>query len=704
MKILKVITLSIIATICTYSQEKAIKLEDSVILSTSGFETPILSENKNVTLLFKEQIDNGNYKNVEDVLRGAPNIIIQNTYFGPKVDIRGNGEKSISKVKILQDGISLNPIDDSMGTTPINTISLNSIEKIEIVPGGGTVLNGSGSSGGIVNIITKSTLRKDFLVLESGIQSYDFRNAGLSLGQNITKDIYGNFNYNYLKGNGYRDGDSEESNSFSGGIDYLINDKNRVKFQMSYFDENRDYSTPVEKNILEIERKAMGFPVVSSSKREAYSLDYEYKFSEEFTILNTFYYQNYKRDFTENSLMDYELPKLGHMPFDILGKDLLASMNGKFKEETKGFKTRGKYVYAKGEFVLGYDYSYTKLLRESKIRAKGEFFPKPMPSFKIKGDVRVDLKNDIFKETNAVYGLNRYNLTERWEFILGARYEHSRFGGDRDSETEVISMSKIHQYRSFDDEERSDNYAFEMGTNYRYSDSGTVYTRYERGFTSPLPGQITDKVDMKYLSNNLKSETSDNFEIGTRDLIGDTFINLSLFLTFTHDEIMLIQKNSYNPAIKEWQYKNLNEVRKFGGELYLEQYFEKLTTYQSFSYVNTEITKGLYSGEELPMVPKGKIILGAGYEITDKIKTNINFNLIGNYTVKEYGKDNTPIDTKVSSYNYTDIMMTYKVTDMLAISFGINNVFDQKYNYEEYSKTAIPAPGRNYFISGKLYM
>lgn len=704
MKILKVITLSIIATICTYSQEKAIKLEDSVILSTSGFETPILSENKNVTLLFKEQIDNGNYKNVEDVLRGAPNIIIQNTYFGPKVDIRGNGEKSISKVKILQDGISLNPIDDSMGTTPINTISLNSIERIEIVPGGGTVLNGSGSSGGVVNIITKSSLRKDFLVLESGMQSYDFRNAGLSLGQNITEDIYGNFNYNYLKGDGYRDGDSEESNSFSGGIDYLINDKNRVKFQMSYFDENRDYSTPVEKNILEIDRKAMGFPVESSSKREAYSLDYEYKFSEKFTILNTFYYQNYKRDFTENSLMDYELPNLGHMPFDILGKDLPATMNGKFKEETKGFKTRGKYVYDKGEFVLGYDYSYTKLLRESKIRASGEFFPKPMPSFKIKGDVRVDLKNDIFKETNAVYGFNRYNLTERWEFILGARYEHSRFGGERDSETEVISMSKIHQYRSFDDEERSDNYAFEIGTNYRYSDSGTFYTRYERGFTSPLPGQITDKVDMKYLSNNLKSETSDNFEIGTRDFIGDTFINLSLFLTFTHDEIMLIQKNSYNPAIKEWQYKNLNEVRKFGGELYLEQYFEKLTTYQSFSYVNTEITKGVYSGEELPMVPKGKIILGAGYEITDKIKTNINFNLIGNYTVKEYGKDNTPIDTKVSSYNYTDIMMTYKVTDMLSISFGINNVFDQKYNYEEYSKTAIPAPGRNYFISGKLYI
>ena len=704
MKLLKVIAMSVVTTICIFSQEKAIKLEDSVILSTSGFETPLLTENKNVTLLLKEQIDNGNYKNLEDTLRGAPNTIVQDTYFGPRVDIRGNGEKSISKVKVLQDGVSLNPIDDSMGTLPINTIPLNSIEKIEIIPGGGTVLNGSGSSGGIINIITKSSLRKDYLVLEGSIKSYNFRNTGLSLGQNLTDNLYGNFNYNYLKGDGYRDGDSQESNGFSGGVDYIINDKNRVKFQMSYFDENRDYSTGVEKELLEKNRKAKGFPVISSSKREAYSLDYEFKFSNSLTFLSTFYYQSYKRDFTEKSLMDYEVPKLGHMPFDILGEDLLATMSGKFKEDTRGAKIRGKHTYEKGEFILGYDYSYTKLLRSSEIRANGEFFPKKKPNYKIKGDVRVDLKNDIFKETNAIYGFNRYDLGREWELVLGARYEHSKFGGKRDSETEVISMSKIHEYKSIEDEEKSDNYAFEIGTNYRYSESGTFYTRYERGFTSPLPGQITDKVDMKYIKNNLKSETSDNFEVGVRDLVENTYINLSLFATFTHDEIMLIQKNSYNPAIKEWQYKNLNKVRKFGGELYLEQYFGKLTMYESFSYVNTEITKGLYSGEELPMVPNGKVILGAGYGVTDKVKLNVNFNFVGSYLVKEYGKDNNAIDTKISSHNYTDLMVTYEVTEMFNVSFGVNNIFNQKYNYEETTQTAVPASGINYFLSGKLYM
>lgn len=704
MRLLKVITISFIATTCVFSQEESIKLRESVILSTSGFGTPILSENKNITLLLKDQINNGNYKDVEDVLREAPSIVIQDTYFGPRVDIRGNGEKSISKVKVLADGIGLNPMDDAMGTLPINTISLNSIDRIEIVPGGGTVLNGSGSSGGVVNIITKTHLRKDFLVLEGGIKSYDFRSTGFSMGQNLTEDVYGNFNYSYLKGNGYRDGDSQESNSFSGGIDYLINDRNRVKFQMSYFHENRDYSTGVEKELLEKDRKTMGFPVTSSSKRAAYSLDYEYKFSDDFTILNTFYYQNYKRNFIENSFMDYEVSKVNHMPFDVLGKDLPASMDGGFKENTKGFKTRGKYIYENGESILGYDYSYTKLLRDSGIRASGDFFPKHMPNYKIKGDVRVDLKNDIFKETNAIYGVNRYNLGDKWELILGARYEHSRFGGKRESETEIISMNRIHTYKSVEDESRSDNYAFEVGTNYRYRDSGTAYTRYERGFTSPLPGQITDKVNGVYVPNNLKSETSDNFEMGIRDFLGENFVNLSIFLTLTDDEIMLIQKNSHNPAIKEWEYKNLNRVRKFGGELYFEQYFEKLTTYQSFSYVNTDITKGLYKGEELPLVPKEKIILGAGYEITEKIKLNGNFNFIGSYLIKEYEKDNSVVNTKVSGYNYTDIMMTYRATEVFTVSFGINNIFNQKYNYEETSLTAIPASGINYFLSGKLYM
>ncbi|WP_432204646.1 TonB-dependent receptor [Cetobacterium somerae] len=688
--------------ICIFSMEKTIKLEETVVVSKSGFDTPLVSENKNVIVLFKDEIDNGNHKNVEDVLRDAPNVIVQETYFGPRVDIRGNGEKSISKVKILSDGIALNSIDESMGTLPINTIPLNSIERIDITPGGNSVIYGSGSSGGVINIITKSSLKKDFLILETGIKSYDFRSGGISFGQNLNENLYGNFNYTYLNGNGYRDGDSQESNNFSGGLDYKIDEKNRVKVTMGYFKGDKDYSTGISKELLKENRKAAGFPIDSDSKRKTYSLDYEYKFSENLTFLTTLYYQSFKRDFKEISLMDYVVPKVGNMPFEIIGKDLDSSMYGSFKENSKGINLRGKYQYLNGELILGYDYNHTKLKRDSEIKASGEFFPVTMPYFKIKGEAEVNLKNDIFKESNGIYALNTYNLTDKLELVLGARYEHSSLGGKRTSETEVVTMGKNTYYREIDSDEKTDNYALEVGTDYKYSSSGTFYTRYERGFTSPLPGQITDKVGNHYEKNNLKSEISHNFEVGMRDYYEEIFMNLSVFSNFTSNEIVLIQKNSYNPAIKEWQYKNLNEVRKFGGELYLEEYFENLTLYQSFSYVNTKITKGIYEGEELPLVPSGKIVLGGSYNINEKLKFNANFNWVGSYMVKEYERDNTPIDSKVKSYNYTDLMLTYEVNEYFDLSFGINNLFNEKYNYEETRDIALPAPGRNYFITGKM--
>ena len=47
-------------------------------------------------------------------------------------------------------------------------------------------------------------------------------------------------------------------------------------------------------------------------------------------------------------------------------------------------------------------------------------------------------------------------------------------------------------------------------------------------------------------------------------------------------------------------------------------------------------------------------------------------------------------------------MVTYEVTEMFNVSFGVNNIFNQKYNYEETTQTAVPAPGINYFLSGKI--
>lgn len=78
--------------------------------------------------------------------------------------MRGSGEKSLSRVKILVDGVSINPTEETMASLPINSIPIETIKKIEVIPGGGATLYGSGSVGGVINIVTNQmSLKITFL-------------------------------------------------------------------------------------------------------------------------------------------------------------------------------------------------------------------------------------------------------------------------------------------------------------------------------------------------------------------------------------------------------------------------------------------------------------------------------------------------------------------------------------------------------------
>lgn len=57
------------------------------------------------------------------------------------------------------DGTPINPLEETHGTIPFDTIPVESIAKIEIVPGTGTTKYGGGTTGGYINIHTKKRNR-----------------------------------------------------------------------------------------------------------------------------------------------------------------------------------------------------------------------------------------------------------------------------------------------------------------------------------------------------------------------------------------------------------------------------------------------------------------------------------------------------------------------------------------------------------------
>lgn len=111
----KIILFYLIVSALSIADDVNIDLGDSVIRKNYSerefFVAP--REIKNTYVVTQEQIQEKNYKNVEDVLRDSPGVVVNNTAFGPRVDMRGSGEKSLSRVKILVDGVSINPTEET---------------------------------------------------------------------------------------------------------------------------------------------------------------------------------------------------------------------------------------------------------------------------------------------------------------------------------------------------------------------------------------------------------------------------------------------------------------------------------------------------------------------------------------------------------------------------------------------------------------
>ena len=111
MKKLAILSFLICASAVANAQE-TIHLGETVVTSM-GFETTLLDEPTNISIITQEQIEEKNYKNVTEALSDNPAINIVRTKNGTAIDMRGSGESATSNVKILVDGVAINPLSNS---------------------------------------------------------------------------------------------------------------------------------------------------------------------------------------------------------------------------------------------------------------------------------------------------------------------------------------------------------------------------------------------------------------------------------------------------------------------------------------------------------------------------------------------------------------------------------------------------------------
>ncbi len=126
---------------------------DPVIVTATRMSEPKSQTLASVTVIERTEIERRQAHSVPDLLRGVAGVsIAQNGGEGHAASLFLRGTNS-DHVLILIDGVKTGSV--TLGTTPLENLPLDQIERIEIVRGPRSSLYGSEAIGGVIQIFTK---------------------------------------------------------------------------------------------------------------------------------------------------------------------------------------------------------------------------------------------------------------------------------------------------------------------------------------------------------------------------------------------------------------------------------------------------------------------------------------------------------------------------------------------------------------------
>ena len=171
------------------------------ILITSPRSMSILSGSAtDIHVLTGEDFLRLNAHSIRDVLETIPSInLIERGTPGSQADISIRGS-SIDGVLLLVNGIRVHDPQTGHFTMDI-PVELSSVERIEIISGGGSSVYGSSTSGGMINIVTKKD--SEGIIGGFSLGSYGSVNSGLTFSEQLSGSSF-SLSLNAGRSDGYR--------------------------------------------------------------------------------------------------------------------------------------------------------------------------------------------------------------------------------------------------------------------------------------------------------------------------------------------------------------------------------------------------------------------------------------------------------------------------------------------------------------------
>jgi iron complex outermembrane recepter protein len=637
--------------------------------------------------------------NLKEALLGIPGLLIdtRNQGYDSRLIIRGAGLKArygVRDIMVLLDGV---PITDPDSLTRLDFIDTQLIQRIEVVKGPNSTLWGANAAGGVINIITKSSLDRQGGVFKIGTGNYNTQNYHLSYSDNLSENFY------YTVSGSRRQSDSDwrrwnefYTNQGAVQIAYVFEDESTLENHISY--TKASLQLPGKLNQTQFDQ------YLKSGEADATDGPWQHtgRYSEIFFFSSKLSKTVDTFDFEPLLFINkwtHHHPVTGRInDSDTLscGTDIQANLRHTFGK-MKGTLTAGVTARFDKQDTDYFEYADVVESPGGRITASLSDTPGNLIEIQNRG---VRLYGVYFQES--------IRPSERWIVDLGVRFDSINFDIDGTKWAEYdystgtyvecpdASLTNCGNYQI---DKTFNGFSPRVGAVYKLSETINLYGNISKGIQTPTEGEISENPDLELVEVT-------NYEVGAKLRYYGCSLETALYYSPVKNEIVkVVQEDG------ETEYRNAGRTRKTGFELTGSlELTRRLTLGAAYSYTHytfeefTEIfrvgalTRNIdRSGNRLPYIPEHQYSFFAGYRHPSGLMFKLESHTWGPYYI-----DNANTE-KYEGYAFiTGVMIGYE-WKAFDIRLNIDNLFDEYYAVEVEKDTSgvkryTPAAPRSFIL------
>jgi len=694
-------------TLKDFSLETSLIEMGEVVVSTNRTEDYLRNSPFAELIVDKEEIQMRPSLSLPDILQNEPGIsLIRDGIWGTEISIRGLSRENIIT---LIDGNRISTSTDVAAR--LSMIDLNDIDRVEVIKGASSSIYGSGATGGIVNIITKSPPLYDKFSLNGNVLAeYNTVNSLSVLGGSLfsggsfwSAKISGSYRQaqNIQTPIGELENSQFEDYSFSGALNIspVTNQKLKIDYQnfkandvgipgSSVFPDNAEVRYPYERR----ELISAGYEIQNISK-VLYKLSAKYS------------YQLIKRDVENIPYIVQNIPASGGNPARRVS--VLKITPSADHKNNNGTLQGNFWLFDSHNLAAGIDYwdrSYNGQREKYQLTEVLDSTGAVVNTTnKIIGEK--PLPNSTYKSF-GIFTQDEFKLfKDKLSTTVGLRYDFINITSEEtvnpvyEIVNGVLNTQPANQTIIWESTDTNNSsYSANLGFSYSIFTNFDLTLGLGSSFRSPSLEerfQFIDQGSVVRVGNpELKPEKGQSIDFGTRHYSDNLKIISSLFYSHFNDLVVEVPGTyeGRNALIKT----NIGEARIYGFDFSADyNFWRNYIFYTTASYVQGDDITG---DGNLPEIPPLNGRVGFKFGFLDYLQTDISSTLFAEQNDVAAGEITTP------GYAVFNLLLNTVPIKFSNIGFrvysGVENIFDKGYrNHLSTTRGSITIePGRNIFV------